>query len=298
MADMMTTTGKTLSVTYGNFSCRIEGYDAPLPLLAEVLDTLRASVGHNSRLGAEPVDSSALTALASSGLGARAELADGVLRLSPPEIAPDGIRGARIGDSRFDGPAPLYALSPDEIAAFAEPDIGENPEPASSTRERRVMPEAALPESEFGADPETEADDPAMPLILLASQRIDLPRSAEPRPLPPLKLMPHELAAPKYPPIAVERLNAVLAEVAPGTLAERMEAVAAYLMLVEGWSDFTRPALLRTLSQTADAPYPFDEELKAFGMLVREERFVRLGDGRFAVAEDSAYMDESHSITA
>ncbi|WP_035740817.1 hypothetical protein [Haematobacter missouriensis] len=263
----MTTSGKTLSVTYGDFSCRIEGYEAPTPVLAQVLDALRQAAEENPTLGTRVVDQADLAAVAKAFPSTDISVSEGVLRLAGP-----------IAEER-DRHRPTYGLSAEEIAAFAEPNIGESAKPAAQA-ERALQ------------------DDLSAPLLLLATQRVDIAAPPPPMNLPPLKLMPHELSMTKYPAISADRLKSVLAEIAPASLTERMEAIAAYLMAVEGWKDFTRPALLDALSKSSNAPYPFEEELKSFGVLVREGRFRRLGEGRFAVAEDSAYFDESHSSVA
>ncbi|OWJ76280.1 hypothetical protein [Haematobacter genomosp. 1] len=262
----MTTSGKTLSVTYGDFSCRIEGYEAPAPVLAQVLAALRQAAGGNPALGTRVVDQADLAALSKAFPPADVSVSEGVLRLTASTTEERDHR-------------PTYGLSAEEIAAFAEPNIGESAEPAAQA-ERALQ------------------DDMSAPLLLLATQRVDMPAPAQQVSLPPLKLMPHELSVTKYPAISADRLKSVLAEIAPASLTERMEAIAAYLMAVEGWTDFTRPALLDALSKSSNTPYPFEEELKSFGVLVREGRFRRLGEGRFAVAEDSAYFDESHSSVA
>ncbi|KFI32238.1 hypothetical protein CDV50_05875 [Haematobacter massiliensis] len=266
MAKRMTTSGKTLSVTYGDFSCLIQGYDAPTAVLAQVLDALQRAAGENPALGTRVVGQAEVAALSEAFPPAEISVSQGVLRLTVSEAAESGHR-------------PAYGLSAEEIAAVAEPDIGESAEPAA--RLERDLNE-----------------DVSTPLLLLAAQRVDVPTPPPQMSLPPLKLMPHELSATKYPAISADRLKSVLAELAPASLTERMEAIAAYLMAVEGWTDFTRPALLDALSKSSTVPYPFEEELKSFGVLVREGRFRRLGEGRFAVSEDSAYFDDSHSSVA
>lgn len=74
------------------------------------------------------------------------------------------------------------------------------------------------------------------------------------------------------------------------TLADLMEAAAAYLTVHEGRQTFSRPQIMRKLALLGGATEGGREDgLRAFGALLREGRINKLGRGMFAISKKSSY---------
>ncbi|MFA7434205.1 MAG: hypothetical protein WCZ72_10905 [Gemmobacter sp.] len=80
---------------------------------------------------------------------------------------------------------------------------------------------------------------------------------------------------------------------------DRIEAAAAWIVIREDREDFSRPGLLR-LARTADAEDDSrdrEDELRCFGMLLREGRILRAEQrGRFMLAGDSRLLARARQI--
>lgn len=81
------------------------------------------------------------------------------------------------------------------------------------------------------------------------------------------------------------------------SLAELIEASAAYLACVEGRDQFTRPQLMG-LVQVAmpDGDIPREDGLRSFGTLLRTGRIEKIRRGQFALSETSGYLAEGRRI--
>ncbi len=156
------------------------------------------------------------------------------------------------------------------------------------------------------ADARSDRPKPA-PLRLVASQRVDLPRTedtpAERGPVRPRRISGSSrtplLAAPESKPVtdavAVDREPNDFADYArqmgAQTLRDVLEAAAAYVYFVEK-GEFSRPQIL-TLVKSAMEQEPLREDgLRAFGLLLREGRISKLGNGRYRATPDNRFNPE------
>lgn len=68
-----------------------------------------------------------------------------------------------------------------------------------------------------------------------------------------------------------------------------LEAAAAYLAFVKGHKDFSRPQLMSCLQTGNAAGFEREEELKAFGQLLINDKIKRVAGGRFAASDSIGY---------
>lgn len=73
------------------------------------------------------------------------------------------------------------------------------------------------------------------------------------------------------------------------TLADLLEAAAAFTCLVERAEDFSRPQLMARARQAGRAPVTREDELRAFGALLRQGSIVRVRGGRYRVGPGSRF---------
>jgi hypothetical protein len=78
------------------------------------------------------------------------------------------------------------------------------------------------------------------------------------------------------------------------SMAEMLEAAAAYATCVERRGQFTRPQLMRRLMASAGGkPVSREEGLRSFGTLLRTGRIEKIGRGHYVLAEQSPYLAEA-----
>jgi hypothetical protein len=156
------------------------------------------------------------------------------------------------------------------------------------------------------------------PLKLVASQRIDLPEPAAPavslspamgQPIRPRRVTVEQIAAARE----AEDSRTAGADVSAAaatadsfadfaermgatSLADLLEAAAAYTAFVEGTGDFSRPQILRRVTQVSPETNK-EDGLRLFGTLLREGR-IRRSDraGRFEVAEDTRFNPDRRAV--
>ncbi|MGR3485647.1 MAG: hypothetical protein ACU0BF_09915 [Paracoccaceae bacterium] len=121
------------------------------------------------------------------------------------------------------------------------------------------------------------------PLRLVASQRVDLPRStgeAAKSDAPPA-----ESPAP-----ARGSFAAMVTEHDLDRLEDLYEAAAAHFATREGIDDFTRPMIFRKVREMHGHAQAREDELRAFGTILREGRVEKVAPGRFGVASGNRYL--------
>ncbi|WP_420860804.1 hypothetical protein [Algirhabdus cladophorae] len=133
------------------------------------------------------------------------------------------------------------------------------------------------------------------PLTLVAAQRVDIPEgkaeAAKPAPRP-TNVRPRRVAK-SAPKVNSEEINSFqeFAE-AKGAreLPDLLEAAAAYAAYIKGEPNFTRPELMRKVSDMSDtSSHSREDSLRSFGQLLREGKIVKIKKGTFTVAEDTRF---------
>jgi hypothetical protein len=77
------------------------------------------------------------------------------------------------------------------------------------------------------------------------------------------------------------------------SMAEILEAAAAYATCVEKREQFTRPQLMRRLMASAGGKISREDGLRSFGTLLRTGRIEKVGRGHYVLAETSPYLAEA-----
>lgn len=82
------------------------------------------------------------------------------------------------------------------------------------------------------------------------------------------------------------------------SMAEMLEAAAAYATLVENRRQFTRPQLMRRMMASAGGkPVSREDGLRSFGTLLRTGRIEKVTRGHYSLAENSPYLAEARRLT-
>ncbi|WP_171180036.1 hypothetical protein [Ruegeria sp. HKCCD8929] len=136
-----------------------------------------------------------------------------------------------------------------------------------------------------GATPRPEVDKPG-PLKLVAEQRIDesSPTNAGPvRPRRVASVVKADVTAPD------SGFASFAEEKGAQSLAELLEAAAAYLSFVEGQEQFSRPQLMNKVRALNLDEFNREDSLRFFGQLLREGKIEKAGGGRFAASSQIGY---------
>lgn len=82
------------------------------------------------------------------------------------------------------------------------------------------------------------------------------------------------------------------------SMAEMLEAAAAYATCVEKRSQFTRPQLMRRMMASAGGkPVSREDGLRSFGTLLRTGRIEKVTRGHYSLAENSPYLAEARRLS-
>lgn len=287
----MAANGKTLTVTYGAFACTIDGYDDPMPVLRSVVAFFRELTVEDPGFGTVAAPSAPAPSTRPSPL-------------SPEEVA--SLAAPEAGESRLTASVTTQAARGVLISAVGEEEeedllaaTAPRPQPPEPAEEDAAFARFRVPPVEPSPEPEEEEA-----FLLTPDLRVDhaavqaaIRFRAQPRAADP-ELMPHEAgseeaAAPQTPTVDLARF---LGRVEAATLADRMEAVAAHAIVVEGRDSISRPALLRAMQDISPEPLGFEEALKAFGLLLHAGRLGKAEYGRYTVADTSPYLAEARAM--
>jgi hypothetical protein len=168
------------------------------------------------------------------------------------------------------------------------------------------------------------------PLVLVSAQRIDRPRPSPSETAPTLTSVPTSPpnAAPAGP-VRPRRVTSAMLAVEPtpeiededddveaanlftdargfaefserlgaNSLAEILEAAAAYSVCIEGRPYFSRPQLMSQIGAlSADSEYTREDGLRTFGALLRQGRIQKIKRGQFVLTENSRYLAEARAL--
>jgi hypothetical protein len=138
------------------------------------------------------------------------------------------------------------------------------------------------------------------PLMLVSEQRIDVGPAAGRNedavagPVRPRRVVTREVGDDEVAGTAVAEQGgfADFAEsMGARDLPDMIEAAAAYTAFVEGRPSFSRPQLMQMMraGESADVGFSREEQLRSFGLLLRQGRIQKLKRGQFTVADDTRF---------
>lgn len=162
-----------------------------------------------------------------------------------------------------------------------------------------IRPVRRVPRPESGAHRADRPDRPesprVAPLRLVASQRVDIePEPASPAAISPVR--PRRAEPVERPQAAAPRGAGSFAdyaeEVGATSLAELLEAAAAYTYYVEGVDEFSRPQIMKKVRDLSPEDFNREDGLSSFGTLLRQGRIMKIRYGRFQVSEQTRFRPE------
>jgi hypothetical protein len=302
---------KSLSVTYGAFSCTLAGYADPVPILRAVAAQIRDLAEHEpdfgtipgqvevrgALFGAEPRATANDPELAREALTATREVLD-TLAYPETEAARAAPRPRLVEED--DDELALERLLARTDQAFEGPEIQRRQETIGHLR---VAVEETRAEANYPhADPDPAAPyRDALAAMVWPSRPVPGPvRTERPRPDLPRAEAP---VRPDGPPVTPQRVTVTPPTPLPDQAgfpdwasargavqpAEVLEAAAAFLV-DRGQEGFTRAHLMQLAGMVLPDDRPAREaNYRAFGQLLREERLTRADGGTCALGPTSRY---------
>lgn len=159
-----------------------------------------------------------------------------------------------------------------------------------------IRPVRRVPRFEAG---EPRAERPVRPRVtplrLVASQRVDIePVQATPGTISPVRPRRAELV--ERPQASAPRGASSFAdyaeEVGATSLAELLEAAAAYTSYVEGVDEFSRPQIMKKVRDLSPDDFNREDGLRSFGTLLRQGRIMKIRNGRFQISDQTRFRPE------
>jgi hypothetical protein len=176
---------------------------------------------------------------------------------------------------------------------------GDDAEARSAFRkdlDKVIRPVRRVPRPEGGESRAERPERPrAAPLRLVASQRVDIaPAKAVPAAISPVR--PRRAEPAEHPQAAAPRDASSFAdyaeEVSATSLAELLEAAAAYTSYVEGVDEFSRPQIMKKVRDLAPDDFNREDGLRSFGTLLRQGRITKIRNGRFQISDQTRFRPE------
>ncbi|WP_172794931.1 hypothetical protein [Loktanella sp. 3ANDIMAR09] len=128
------------------------------------------------------------------------------------------------------------------------------------------------------------------PLKLVASQRVDTPADAAEKPV-----QPRRVAAPAAKSSDTGDFAEYAQSVGANSLQDLLEAAAAYVAIVEGAEDFSRPQIMQKVQATAKEEFTREDGLRSFGTLLRQGRIEKARAGRFQISDRTRFRPEQQA---
>ena len=185
---------------------------------------------------------------------------------------------------------------------------------------REDLARVVRPQPPAGSDDVPPTPRPA-PLVLVSAQRIDRPRTTPTEGAPILSAVPSGKVSPRRVTSAALAVDPIpetedddendaanvfsdargFAEfserLGANSLAEILEAAAAYSVCVEGRPYFSRPQLMSQIGAlSADSEFSREDGLRTFGAMLREGRIQKIKRGQFVLTESSRYLAEARAL--
>ncbi|MGR3434264.1 MAG: hypothetical protein ACU0CO_05140 [Shimia sp.] len=176
---------------------------------------------------------------------------------------------------------------------------------------RKDLAQVVRPRRPAGRTPEAPATSrrpDAAPLKLVAAQRVDAARSADPvqpRRVAVRPARPAEAAsgasgasgasdAPEATAATVPGFDRFAADAGAQTLGEMLEAAAAFTTEVEGNAVFSRPHVMKMVQRAMPGgSFVREDGLRAFGTLLRKGRLEKVRGGQFRVTPETHYLADA-----
>ncbi|MDF0599959.1 hypothetical protein P1J78_04370 [Psychromarinibacter sp. C21-152] len=194
--------------------------------------------------------------------------------------------------------------APDAAERDAEDTGAETEDEAPAARPSPAARRAEMTAAARDTDRPRRHKRPMAPLMLVSEQRIDRP-SPDGAPVRPRRIRSEDLdatatAAPEAAALgADDRFRRFVDQTAPDGLQELLEASAAYASAVEGEPSNTRPQIMgRVARHLPEGAFSREEGLRAFGVLLREARILRVERGRFTIAPTSRFAEAGKQSAA
>ncbi len=296
---------KTLKVTYGSFSCTLEGFEDPVAALVAVTRHFQSLAAPETLFAAE----------------GRVPDAEVLLRLPDTDVPPQDPRddgpgrpAVRPGSPVGGGPS---APDPDADVSRLLSQTMVEMQGADQRRRLATFGHLKAAVAATQGDPGAGRDDPTRQDRYRADlARVVRPVSAprpdqvrKPAPQDPLLLVPELRVDQPDPPQDAARtepaptLPAALADLADriGTknFPDLMEVAAAVLTCTRNSESFTRPDLMHEVSALSAARGGTPEDqMRGFGILLRDGRILRAGRGNFCLPPDAPVLALVRRLTA
>ena len=187
------------------------------------------------------------------------------------------------------------------VAAREADGDSKGPTEDPETEYRRDLETAVRPRRPDAA-PTTRSTRPNVeripPLKLVAEQRVDTPdrAAAAEQPVRPRRVpSPMQLVAEDEAADGRTTFREFADSVGAHDLPEMLEAAAAYLSIVEGLEEFTRPQVMNKIRAIKADEFSREDGLRSFGQLLREGKIAKTRSGRFTTSEAIGYQPEARA---